>query len=457
MVFERALVGKRILKNVYIEFEGIYIKWVEVVDFKPTVLGIAIPSFVDTHAHYIAYSLSLTRPRLDGIDNIYDALEFIKENVPNVKKDVVIMEGFDDSKWERTITREDLDRITDRPLILRRVCGHKAVLNSSAIRLLKERFGNIPNLNEETGLAVEDLPLSLSKYFPPTDEEVENAILKAEELLRGLGIISVGENTSARYIKKLVEMDKRGELKVKWRVAAYFRQLEEIKDLLYYESDNFRIVGLKEFLDGSVGAKTAAFSKGYTDGSNGKLLKSDEELEYMLKTAENLSLGVWWHAIGDLAIDQALRVLQKSKNPENHRIEHFEFPRDEHYKIAANMGVKLSLQPNFVKRWGHLNGLYHKSLGDVFFWGNRFKYLENLGANYAFGSDTMPPGPIYGLLGALYHPLKEERLSLEEALYRYTTAGAKMLNDNDYGEIKTGKKAYITVITEECLKDLSLL
>ncbi len=449
MVFAKALIGRKIPKNVRVEIEEGYIRKVEVTNERMQIPGILIPSFVDTHAHYLPYSLSLTRPRLDGIEDLKSALDFIAENVKKVPHNVIIMEGFDDSKWERSLTREDLDRITERPLVVRRVCGHKAVLNTSAIKILKERFGKIPNLNEETGLAVEDLPLALSKYFPPGEEEIEDAIIRAEDLLISMGIWVVGENASIRYLRKLVEMDRAGMLKIRWRVAVYFNQIDEAKEIIKYESENFRVVGIKEFLDGSVGARTAAFSRGYTDGGNGKLLKSDEELEKIMKTAESLNLGVWWHAIGDLAIDQALRVLKRSKKPEIHRIEHFEFPRDEHYKMAADMGIKLSLQPNFVRRWGEIGSLYHRVLGEVFFWGNRFRLLENLKANYAFGSDTMPPGPIYGLLGALHHPIKEERLGLEEALYRYTTAGAEIFGEREFGEIAPGKKALITVITED--------
>jgi Predicted metal-dependent hydrolase with the TIM-barrel fold len=327
MVFAKALIGRKILKNVRVEIEGGYIRKVDVTNERVQIPGILIPSFVDTHAHYLPYSLSLTRPRLDGIGDLKSALDFIAENVKKVPHNVIIMEGFDDSKWERSLTREDLDRITERPLVVRRVCGHKAVLNTSAIKILKERFGEIPNLNEETGLAVEDLPLSLSKYFPPGDEEIEDAIMRAEELLISMGIWVVGENASIRYLRKLVEMDRAGMLKIRWRVAVYFNQIDEAKEIIKYESENFRVVGIKDFLDGSVGARTAAFSRGYTDGGNGKLLKSDEELEKIMKTAESLNLGVWWHAIGDLAIDQALRVLKRSKKPEIHRIEHFEFPR----------------------------------------------------------------------------------------------------------------------------------
>ena len=449
MVFAKALIGRKILKNVRVEIKEGYIRKVEVTNERAQIPGILIPSFVDTHAHYLPYSLSLKRPRLDGIGDLKSALDFIAENVKKVPHNVIIMEGFDDSKWERSLTREDLDRITERPLVVRRVCGHKAVLNTSAIKILKERFGEIPNLNEETGLAVEDLPLSLSKYFPPGEEEIEDAIIRAEDLLISMGIWVVGENASIRYLRKLVEMDRAGMLKIRWRVAVYFNQLDEAKEIIKYESENFRVVGIKEFLDGSVGARTAAFSRGYTDGGNGKLLKSDEELEKLMKTAESLNLGVWWHAIGDLAIDQALRVLKRSKKPEIHRIEHFEFPREEHYKMAADMGINLSLQPNFIRRWGEIGGLYYRALGEVFFWGNRFRLLENLKANYAFGSDTMPPGPIYGLLGALHHPIKEERLGLEEALYRYTTAGAEIFGEREFGEIAPGKKALITVITED--------
>ena len=452
ITFARALVGRYIYENVGIEISGGYITGIRVGLEDYDVSSLLIPGFVDVHSHLTSYALSLTRPRLDGIESLEEALRFIARKVEEVEAEVIVMEGYDDTLWPRAFTKDDLDRITDRPLIVRRVCGHKAVLNSAAIRWLKERYGEIEGLNEESGLAVEHLPLNLSRYVRPSEAEIEEAIRKAEEIARRLGIVAVGENTKAFYVRKLIEMDRRGELTLRWRVAVYYDDLKTLGDLIGYRSDHLRIVGVKEFLDGSVGARTAAFSFPYADtGRKGNLLHSDDYLLKVLREAERLGLGVWFHAIGDEAIDQALRVIGHSSHPERHRIEHFLFPRMEHYRTAAALGVGIAVQPNFTRRWGKAGGLYQRVIGDAVYWHNRYRTMENLGVRYAFSSDTMPPGPIYGLSGAVYHPLKDERLTLREALYRYTTAGAELLGDKDYGEIEVGKLALLSTVCTECL------
>ncbi len=452
MIFKRVLLGRHLYENCEVKTEGGYVSSVRAGLDHWEVGGILVPVFADTHAHFTSYALSINRPRLDGIKRVEDALDFISKKLEEVEGEVVIMEGYDDSAWGRTPTKRDLDRITSRPLILRRVCGHKAVLNSSAINWLKERYGDIPGLDESSGLAVEHLPLNLNRYVPPEEREVEKAIERAESLAGRLGVLLIGENTRGFFIRKLVEMDRAGRLSLMWRVAVYYDELEGVKDLLNYRSENFRIVGVKEFLDGSVGARTASFSFPYTDtGEKAPLLHGDDYLKEVVEKAERLGLGVWFHAIGDEAIEQALRVLETSSNPGKHRIEHFLFPRAEHYRKAAALGVWVSLQPNFTYRWGRLHGMYHRVVGDAIYWHNRFRTMENLSVRYAFGSDTMPPGPLYGIRGALKHPLPEERLTLAEALYRYTTAGAEMLGEESVGRLEVGKKALFSTVSEECV------
>ncbi|NPA79708.1 MAG: amidohydrolase family protein [Thermotogae bacterium] len=452
-VFSKALVGRFLHENTDVEVVGgVITKVIPGLDTYD-ISGVLVPGFVDAHAHFISYALSLNRPRLDGISDPDEVLKFVAAKAPRVDREVVIMEGYDDTLWRRPLTRRDLDRITDRPLILRRICGHKAVLNSAAVRWLKERHGPIEGLDEETGLAVEHLPLNLSRYVPPSDREVETAILTAENLASRLGIVALGENAKAQYVRKLVEMDGEGRINLRWRVAVYYSELGEISDLLNYTSERVRIVGVKEFLDGSVGARTAAFSFPYGDsGGRAPLLHDDDYLRGIIEAAESRGLGVWFHAIGDRAIEQALRVISEAGDPTRHRIEHFLFPRNEHYRWAATLQVGIAVQPNFTRRWGRLGGLYHKVIGDAIYWHNRFRTMENLGVRYAFSSDNMPPGPIYGISGALRHPVREERLSLAEALYRYTGAGARLLGDDTYGEIEVGKQALLSVFCEECVE-----
>ncbi|NPB03624.1 MAG: amidohydrolase family protein [Thermotogae bacterium] len=453
LVFSRGLIDRYFYRNVAVEVKGGRIATVEVEKERWNVSGVLIPGFVDTHAHFIAYALSLNRPRLDGLSTHEDALSFIRRKVEEMERnEVIIMEGYDDTHWGRGLSRSDLDRLTDRPLIVRRICGHKAVLNGAALRWLKERYGDVPGVDYKSGVAIEHLPLNLSLYVSPSDGEIDRAILKAEELAKSLGIVAIGENARLPFLRRLKRLDEKGKLKVRWRVAVYWRELKEAEELVSYKSTYFRVVGVKEFLDGSVGARTAALSFSYRDtSSQGELLHDDDYLTEVLEEAERKGLGVWFHAIGDRAIEQALRVISRSSQPYIHRIEHFLFPRSEHYRAAAALGVGVSVQPNFTRRWGRKGGLYQRAVGDALYWHNRFRTMENLGIKYAFGSDTMPPGPLYGIHGAINHSVADESLTLPEALYRYTTAGAELLGDGTYGRIEVGKEALLGVLCEEAV------
>lgn len=73
----------------------------------------------------------------------------------------------------------------------------------------------------------------------------------------------------------------------------------------------------------------------------------------------------------------------------------------------------------------------------------------------AFGTDSgyCPPwpfNPLYGLLLAINHPIKENRISLEEAVKYYTLNGAYASFEEDIkGSVKPGKFADITVLSED--------
>jgi hypothetical protein len=55
---------------------------------------------------------------------------------------------------------------------------------------------------------------------------------------------------------------------------------------------------------------------------------------------------------------------------------------------------------------------------------NPFRSVLIWGIPLAFGSDSMPPGPLYGIRGALCHPSVMQRLTLKEAVHAYTAGGA---------------------------------
>jgi hypothetical protein len=106
------------------------------------------------------------------------------------------------------------------------------------------------------------------------------------------------------------------------------------------------------------------------------------------------------------------------------RVEHAELATDEAVERMAEAGVVASVQPNFL-RWSRAGGLYEARLGaDALAANNRYADMLEAGVSLAFGSDKMPPGPLYGIHRAVTADHESQRPSVDEAVAAYTRGGA---------------------------------
>jgi hypothetical protein len=437
--------------------EGVFRRPIEVaeekvIDFKGR--GLVVPGFIDCHTHLASYGLELSRPNLSHVRSKEEALDYIRSHVENSERgEVIIFEGFDQSKWvrEELPTREDLDRVAPlNPIVLRRVCGHMAIANTWALGMLPD---NVKGVDPLSGIMYEYVPLNLNNLFPPSHLNLKEGILRAQKRFLEMGITVIHEFGGGRQFRAYQELERGGLLKLTVYFSFYDRHLDSLESLGIigrFGGKRLRILGVKTFADGSVGAGTAAFSSCYLGTrKRGKLLKPRGELIGLFRRCEELGLTLSVHAIGDRAISQVIETASRSipkKNPYRHRIEHGEFLNEELLFLLKSSGLFLSMQPNFVERWGKKDGLYMRKLGRRGLRSNPFGSVINFGIPIAFGSDTMPPGPSYGLKGAVNHPVEDERISLEEAIKIYTKGGAYFLFSEDkVGEIRKGREADLLV------------
>jgi hypothetical protein len=113
----------------------------------------------------------------------------------------------------------------------------------------------------------------------------------------------------------------------------------------------------------------------------------------------------------------------------------------------AELGVRPCVQPNFVGEWGHPGGLYERALGvERTRAMNPFRTLLRAGTGVFFGSDGMPPSPLYGIRSALKHPVESERLTLAEAHHLYTAEAAAAVGDEDPPALRPGARADVVVL-----------
>ena len=414
-----------------------------------------LPAFTDAHSHLYAYGIDRNRPSLEGFSSLRDALEYIKGFVSERESDLYVFVDFDQSRWKegRLPSRAELDHVVpNRPVILRRVCGHVAVGNRKALELLPE---GIDGVDRETGLMVENVPLNLNRYFPPDEKEIEEGILRGQKEYVKLGVASVHEFGNPRTFRVYRKLEKEGKLKLRVYHSfyrEYLRALAEAGLSTGFGSTFLRIGGIKAFADGSVGARTAAFFEPYVGiSTSGILLLNSDEIEELVRDAESAGFQVIVHAIGDRAIGEVIEGFRRAISPGNplrHRIEHFEFPLDKSIGAARELRIYLSVQPNFVVRWGRGRGMYENFLGkERWMRNNPFRTLCESGLKVAFGSDSMPPSPFLGLRGAVSHPVESERLELERAISLYTEGGVLFSFDEKVkGRLSEGYLADLLVL-----------
>ncbi len=470
-----------------------------------------VPGFVDAHTHFVHVGVKRLRPDLAGASSRRECLQRVQDWLQeNPGTGPVVAEGFDEDDWDEDrrhpsmaeldeLARVDADghpdpRGTPRPLVFRRICGHVAIANTPALAVVRKQWPDDRLAHPTTGRLEEDASLYLNEVFPSTPDQLQRAIQTACSTAHSLGVTSVGDYSQAPYRAALQQAAFDGTLTVRVASSIYPGQLDdEIQrgfqtarpgagpkdDARIWEamgagdwteahqgvdpdprdggsSEWLQDSGLKIFLDGSLGARTAWLRDPYSDEPNNVGLPNwtDEEVLDMSTKAHAAGIQLHIHAIGDRAIDQALQTYtaleqgQLGTRPSvadvdadtadantplwqrdlRHRIEHDEILTDDQIPLHARLGIVASSQPNFVGEWSAKGGMYEERLGERVTLNNRFVTMKKAGIRLAFGSDGMPFGAPTGLLSAMNHPVKEERLSIWEAIWHYTNEAAWSLH-----------------------------
>jgi predicted amidohydrolase YtcJ len=392
---------------------------------------VLIPAFHDHHTHLIGTFRPAQGPSLDGIPTRAGALEaaarWLRDR-PGVGP--VLGEGWDESIWDdpRPLTGADLDRLsTDRPLGLRRVDGHLVAVNSVAWTLLAPSG---VEADPRTQTMTESLAMGLpAKWAPPFSDYVLGAREGRREAARQ-GVASIDEMGRIETYRAFRELEAEGSLGLRVRHFFPIDRLEAVAAMGLRPGDDggfVRAFGLKGFLDGSIGARTAAVEQPFKDRpGDGLLLWETEALAEAVRAGTEAGFSIALHAIGMRAVRQALEAYRRvggGRAGTELRIEHAEELDLATIDLARRLRVILSMQPNFTARWQGPDGMYERALGP-----ERARALNPYrtaarSTRVVFGSDTMPFGPLGGIRGALAHPDPAERLTAAEAIAAYATGG----------------------------------
>ncbi len=428
-----------------------------------------IPGFIDSHLHYFIVSMSVRTINLSDTKSLQEAVNIVKEKAAELEPGEWV-HGilWDESKWpeNRYITTEDLDAVSpDNPVGLIRVDWHMVAFNTAALQYM-EKTGR--KLDSEDGGSSLNMMQNIFNYFDVTMPDVS-----IDEYAEGLGnmapyLFSHGctgihdPGLDSRGIKAY-RMAREGGATLPRSYLMVMGDAFESAVKLGGRSgfgDPFLTIGPAKFwIDGSLGSRSAALLEPYSDDpeNSGTILLSGYG-DGCSKAHRNI-MQTSTHAIGDRAVLEALDTLESvlgeyPRKDHRHRIEHCELLGSEQIQRFRDLGVVAAMQPNFVGAWCILQPMYQQRIGeDRMRWCNPYRQLLDAGVVVAFGSDGMPFGPMFGIWGAVNHPVEESRISLVEAVKCYTLNGAyAAFQEDEVGCIEVGKLADIAVFEGDLTK-----
>lgn len=433
-----------------------------------------LPGFHDSHIHLLNYGTLLRTLDLSGSRSVEEikrrVATWTKTSSPNTW---ILGRGWDDEKLRehRYPTRDDLDLASSNPVFLKRICGHVAVANSAALSLAgidhrtsSPKGGKIvrDSQGKPNGILKEGAIELVEKVVPESINQTKEVLVQASNVLARLGLTSLHCIISGLTELKVLRELKR-EQKIPQQIYAIIparlvNNLRSFRNSRRVDKDGFRLKGLKLFLDGSLGARTAALNQPYDDDptSSGILTLSKKELRKVAAKARDSKLQLCLHAIGDKAVDLAVQVLDETFGTKGcrllrHRIEHASIVSEKSMQKMSKLGIIASVQPRFIysDKWAR-DRLGSRRLPRLY----PFASMTKAGIMLTAGSDcpVEDPNPFEGVWAAVSRPglPKNERLTVREAIASYTTNPAYASFSEDHrGSLTPGSAADMIVLNRD--------
>jgi predicted amidohydrolase YtcJ len=294
-----------------------------------------LPGLIDSHCHFTNYGLGLQECDLVGTKSFSEVIDRVKKYSATNKHEWIIGRGWDQNDWtvKEFPTKDILDSLfPNTPIILKRVDGHAALVNATAMRLAKindstevsggeivKTFSDSKTVYVNhrkvtiqlgihlTGILIDNAVDLVENVIPQPDaNSVREALLQAQENCFAVGLTTVDDAGLMKdKIDIIDQMQQKGELKMR----IYAMLSDSLPNYQYYlvkgpyKTDFLDVRSFKFYADGALGSRGACLLQDYVDKPKWKgfLLNSPAHYEANMKLCAQKGFQVCTHCIGDSA------------------------------------------------------------------------------------------------------------------------------------------------------------
>jgi predicted amidohydrolase YtcJ len=322
------------------------------------------PGFIDAHAHFAGYGMSLQTVNLVGTKSWEECIERVKAFANEHKEGWITGRGWDQNDWDlkEFPNNEALDTLfPDRPVLLTRVDGHAAIANAKALELAGINAGDtltggsIEEMEGSlTGILIDNaIDLVSAKIPNASKEQFKEALKDAEQNCFAMGLTTIDDcGLSYGNVEWIKELQTNGDLKMRLYVM-----LSDAKENYDYaakngmiKTDRLNVRSFKVYGDGALGSRGACLLEPYSDkaGHYGFLLSKPEHFDSVASWLSEKQWQMCTHAIGDSGNRTILNIYAKylkEKNDLRWRIEHAQVVNQNDFNLFGKYSIIPSVQP----------------------------------------------------------------------------------------------------------------
>ena len=304
-----------------------------------------MPGATEGHGHYLVSSVLNVLNLSNKVTTIEDLIDFVKDTVSkNPTSTLYLTFGWDNIVLQNVKNdinmREELDKIcNDKPMVIIDDSGHNMFMNSKTIELAgitsdtvitggsfsKDSNGNLLGLATDVAMNY-----VMAKVVKPSNflsiSDVAKGIEYGQETLHQNGYTYYLDAYTSYFgetiFKSIYDYDKNNGLKICLEATNKIDPFEEdleacIQDTVKfknnYTTSRFNPDAIKLFADGEcVESMSGWVLEPYKDGTYGTQIWKDEEMDYLVKTANENGISVHVHSSGDAATAQVVNSMVKA-------------------------------------------------------------------------------------------------------------------------------------------------